>query len=60
MFVSRAEYDKLIDRFPRFMAEDLKHFKRRWGVGGVIMTTSHPGWEHALKANLAVIRSGGK
>lgn len=57
MFISRQTYDRLITRFPAFMATDWPTFPKQWDIGGVYVLTDRmsAGWVHALKTNLTAI-----
>ncbi len=38
LFISRKQYDQLIDTAPKFMRDEYTQLVRAWGVGGVVVT----------------------
>lgn len=52
-FITREQYDRLVERYPAFMAIDWFRFKKTWVLGGVnVERHEHAGWQYALEANL--------
>lgn len=56
MFLSRQQYNAMVERYPQFMAYDWPKFQKEWSLGGVyVHVPEHAGYAHALKLNARTI-----